>query len=311
MKSALTDSSWAQFNESQWNVQGKTLSFGDPDGSGMYLEAHVYVNDQGKIRTPPRVPYLQINFRPTASRSRQKRERQWLEASAEIAERMHKMGFAGAVALCPEVTDVRAWQHLGYRAEVRYTYILQLPYDLTNATNAVRKNIKKSIRSGYQCELSQDYEAVLSCLKATEDRQDFTYGLNQEDLRRLHSMVGPECCRMYLCRSGTGEAVSSRIVLHTPGGRAIDWVAGTKAEHLQQGVTQQLIDYTLRDLAEAGASEFDYGGANIPNVARSKMEWGGTLTPFFTIRPASLKTLAQDGQRWFFSTFRRLSRGDR
>jgi hypothetical protein len=251
---------------------------------------------------------MEIDFRPTPSPSSQKRERQWLEVSEEIARQMHTMGLGGAVSLSPEISDVRSWQALGFRAEVRYTYILDLPYSIEDATNAVRKNIKKAARVGYLCEQSRDYSAILACIRETEVRQGFRYGLEEDDLRALHTGMGHEHCRMYLCRSSEGEAVSSRIVLHTPGGRALDWVAGTRTLDLHHGVTQQLIDFVLQDLTVAGAQQFDFGGANISSVARSKMEWGGILTPFYAIRPLGFRTLIQDARMVLHSGIRELRR---
>jgi hypothetical protein len=234
----------------------------------------------------------------------QKIERQWLEVAEYFAAEMRKLGLGGAVSLDPTIADVRAWQWAGYRAEARYTYVIDLPYSLQTATNAVRKNIKKAERAGYCCGRTSDYTEVVGCLQETQQRQNFDYGLTEADLRNLHQRMGDDHCRMYVTRDESGQAVSSRVVLHAPGATALDWVAGTRSDHLQQGVTQQVIHHVLNDLHEAGAPSFDYGGANIAHVARSKAEWGGRLAPFYTVRPRNLRTIAQDSSGLIASLIR-------
>lgn len=304
----LNHPGWVRFNERKWGLAAKEISFGEESSSSTFARVMVYLNSSNKIRTPTRSPYLAIDFRPTSTPSRQKQERQWLEASETIAEEMRSLGYGGAVSLDPSITDVRAWQRSGARAEVRYTYILALPFSTQNASNAVRKNIKKSMRAGYVCERTDDFESVVACLHETEQRQQFSYDLNALDLQQLQQDIGADHCRMYICREPGGAVVSSRVILHSPGGRAIDWIAGTNTDHLQDGVTQLLISYVLDDLYDAGATSFDYGGANIDSVARSKMEWGGVLTPFYTLRPNSVRTVVQDAQRWAGSSLRNLRR---
>jgi hypothetical protein len=145
---------------------------------------------------------------------------------------MDGIGYGGSISLAPETTDVRAWQWRGHKAEVRYTYHLDFPYDLASAASAVRRNIRKAQKAGYTIEVSRNTMDVLRCLHATERRQQFSYGMTQSDLNMLESLLGTDRCRFYVARSPDGEIAATRIILHSPGGRAIDWISGTTADHL-------------------------------------------------------------------------------
>lgn len=302
----LFDNGWVEFTQTKWGLDARRLVYGSPDSGAPFAETLVYTNAAGKLRMPPRTPYCPVNFRSTSTPSPQRIARQWLDASQALAREMHDAGFAGAIALDPSVSDVRQWQWLGYRAEVRYTYLFDLPHDLSIASAAVRKNYRKAERAGYTCERTDDFEAALACLSETEARQGFSHGLSAMDLARLQASMGTERCRAYLCRSSTGEPASFRIVLHARGACAVDWIAGTTTSHLRSGSTQLLIKSVLEDLEQAGASGFDHAGANIATVAASKSEWGGTLAPFYVLRANDLRSLAGQARSWARSTYGRL-----
>jgi hypothetical protein len=280
VSNVLLNTGWIAFNEAKWGLSAHHIVFGEEQSTGTFARAVLYLNAAGKVRTPKRTPYQAITFRPTPSQAPQKIERQWLEASAFLAAEMRRFGLGGAVSLDPTIVDARSWQWAGYRAEARYTYVMDLPYSLQTATNAVRKNIRKAERAGYCCERAENAAEVFACLEETQQRQSFDYGLTVRDLDDLRARMGDEHFRMYVTRDSSRRVVSSRVVLHAPGATALDWVAGTRSDHLQQGVTQLLIRYVLDDLTGAGAPAFDDGGANSPNV--------------YTIKPRNLRTIAHD-----------------
>jgi hypothetical protein len=297
MKHILDDSGWVRFNESKWELHATTLAVGEEKGFGPWAKLTVYRDGRGKIRSPKSAPYHAVQFRPTSTESSNRRERQWLEVSGEIAGRMVQIGLGGSIALDPSTTDVRSWQWAGYRAEARYTYVIPLPILRESLSPSVRKQINKGSRAGYFCEETRDADEVVSCLTESERRQHFSYNISSADLQRLHAlMVGG--CNMYVCRDTDGTVVSARVVLYKSGSTALDWLAGTKTSHLSQGVTQLLMSHVLHSLQQAGATKLDYGGANLPAVARSKADWGGALMPFYVLTPISVRTLARDARRW-------------
>ena len=135
----------------------------------------------------------------------------------------------------------------------------------------------------------------MECLKETEDRQGFSHGLTTADICLAKDLLGEEHFKCYGCYAPNGEIASARIILHSHGSRAIDWVAGTKREFLNSGATQAVIAFALENLASKGAIGFDYSGANIPNVAAAKATWGGPLVPFYVLRSPDIRGLVKYG----------------
>lgn len=231
-------------------------------------------------------------FRSTLTSSQVRLQRQWLEVAEPFAADLERRGLARAVALPPEVFDLRPWQWRRFRVSTRYTFYLEFPYTVADADSSVRKNSRKAVDAGYRVNREADMRAVHACLLATERRQGFSHDISVQELELVRELLGEDHCRAYVGRAPDGTPVSARVVLHVPGARAIDWVAGTDSAHLQSGVTQHLIAHVLDDLQNAGASGFDFAGANIAPVAAAKACWGGTLTAYHIVESTDLRFLA-------------------
>ena len=54
----------------------------------------------------------------------------------------------------------------------------------------------------------------------------------------------------------------------------------------------------MDDLAEAGATGYDFGGANLPSVAAAKAQWGGRLVPFYRIEGGRVIDLARHARNY-------------
>ena len=293
--SVLALEGWLKFNQYKWGVTPLRLRLTEGNRETLpAIETVLYLDKKGRIVQPPLNPYLPVIFYPTPTDKKPRLYRQWLNLSKLLVEEFIKRGIKGAVAFPPEVVDIRQWQWCGFLAEVRYTFYLALPYDIELADYSERKQVNKAKRGGFICErvTAEMFSEVITCLKETEERQEFTYKLNARDLDIALDLLGEETFRVYVCRSSAGEVACARIVISAPGLRAIDWVAGTKRKFLNSGATQFLIWYVLTDLAQQGAAGFDFAGANLRTVSAAKADWGGILTPYYVVRPVNLRTVA-------------------
>jgi len=280
---------WLELNHLKWNLEPKIVEFREDNKELPLLKAVLYYDNKGRIKMPPRNPYLPVEFQSTPTESLSKLGRQWLAVSSMMVEELYRRGLRGTIALSPNITDMRPFQWHGFHVQVRYTFYLDTPVNENQVDYAVRKQIKKASKNGLTCSDIVSPEAIIECLKDTEDRQGFFYGLSVADIRMAKELLGEEHFRCYGCYVSSGEIASARIVLHSPGSRAIDWVAGTKREFLNSGATQAVIAFALEDLASRGAAGFDFAGANISNVAAAKATWGGPLVPYYTLSSPSVR----------------------
>ena len=298
-QSPLLLDGWLEFNRYKWAVTPLRLKLSEEGKELPAIETVLYLDKKGRIVQPPLNPYLPVAFYPTSTDKTTRLYQQWLRMSELLVEEFVKRGVKGSVAFCPEVMDVRQWQWHGFLAEVRYTFYLEIPYDIELSANSTRGKVRKAERAGFVCEVAPKkmFSEVIQCLAETESRQKFSYKLDVKDLEVALDLLGEDVFRTYVCRSKSGELASCRIVLSVSGSRAVDWVAGTREDFLSSGATQLLIWYVLKDLAQRGVTGFDFAGANLPSVSASKADWGGKLTPYYAIRPLNLRTLAALGRR--------------
>lgn len=295
LASPLTLDGWLAFNERKWGVRAERVRYPNERGA---LNAVLYLDRRGRVLLPRLNPYLPAEYE--ARRTAPYREvRAWNRAADAFAKDLRHRGLAGTIAFPPAIRDLRAFTWHGLRIGVRYTLIQDLPSSETSADPDTRRRARRAAEAGYRCELTDSFSDVLRCITDTEERQRFRYGLTIDDLRTLQASLG-DGFRAYICRDAAGRPAASRLVLHRPGGEAIDWVNGTQRAQMTSGASQLLISFTLNDLVKAGARAFDWEGANIPSIAAAKERWGGRVETWFTVEPFALRSLA----RWIYAQYR-------
>jgi hypothetical protein len=282
-----------EFNHRKWRLQPLKRRYAEEGKDLPALEAVLYLDKRGFVRLPPRTPYLPMVFLPTPTKAISRLSRQWLSVSNLMAEEFRRRGLRGTVAFSPEIFDVRPWRWQHFTVDLRYTYYVDFPYQIEQADSDVRRRITKARENGFSCRRVSALDDVYQCLKDTEERNAFRHELTVKDLELARELLGEDCFRTYICYGPSGEAASTAVVLHRPGGRAGGWVAGTKTKYLTSGAWQLLNMFSLKDVESAGASGFDLFGANIPSVAKSKASWGARLVPYYTVEAPTLRALAK------------------
>lgn len=274
---------WQEFNRRQWNVEPHTVEFAPRGPNGQTLRVVTYRDRRGHFVLPTMNPHWPMDLHTTKTDSPARLQRQWTELAELFVEEMTIAGTRGRLALPPELPDVRPWQWAGFRVMPLHTFYLEFPYSITQADPQVRQKIRKAQQAKFTCRRAEDLDDFLACLRGTEDRQGFDHELTRESLRNGLQLMGPDVFRLYVAYSSDGEPASSRLILHTPGGRACDLACGTTHKHMPTGATQLLLAHALEELQQDGASGFNFCCANIQSVSPSKANWGGQLLTQFAI----------------------------
>jgi hypothetical protein len=294
--SPLAQEGWLEFNRLKWGV--RPIRIHHDDAGAAKIDAVFYLNRAGQITLPPLNFYAPLSWSARGTDKSYQRHRQWLALAQPIVDEMRARGLDNRIRFPVGVDDMRPWQWAGFRVTAAYTFLVTLPLDPATTDPPVRGKIRQASKRGYTWDRAFDPKDVLDCLIETERRQHFSYNLTLADFNRLSDLVGPEHLRIYVCYAPNGEPASVRIILHAPGHTAIDWVAGTASRHLQSGATQLLIRAAIDDVAGAGATALDFGGANIPGVAAAKMTWGARLLPWYQVESFGLRGLARWTRDW-------------
>ena len=296
---------WLEFNRLMWDVTPQRVRFTAAGKELPAVDAVLYLDKNGQLCRPNLNLYLPVAMVPTDTSCPARLERQWLDVGTQLAEGMRGYGMAEMLPLPPEIQDVRPWQWAGFNAEVFYTYCLDLPRDRPYP-KTIRNSINRSKRAGFTCIQERDLKPLFECLQSTEERQGFSHNITRHDLELARDLLGDETLRVYVCYAPNGEPASALAELHVPGTRAIGWLAGTKTDYLSEGVAQHLQAYSIADLADAGATGYDFVGAStVPAVARAKSQWGARLVPHYSIEGGRVRTVLRHARKlWQFRKLR-------
>lgn len=282
---ALINEAWYEWNVSVARTTTCSIQVQDPRLSGRSIEGVLYIDRRDRWHTPhlsPHAPLALLDRRDNRPREARD-EHTWLELGGELADRLASRRFRTPVILPAGLSDGRPFVWAGLRVGVTYTYAGALPVDVTATNPSVRKNVRKAISRGYTTTRSDDWAGIHECLTATGDAKGFSHRIGIQDLELGASLMGEDSFRGYLVRDQRGLPVSGGVRVHARGHHAVDLFQGTQRRVLSDGVNQLMYDFVLRDLAEAGATGFDFCGADIPAVARAKSAWGLPLVPLLSV----------------------------
>lgn len=274
---------WLEYNRRRWNLRPERVVLGQAGGTPR-VETVLYHGRGGRVEQPPRNVYLPVAFETAADTGAHRRYTQWTELAGELGERTAAAGVRNTLNLVPEIQDVRPWTWHGLLAGVKYTFLQDLPYDLTQASQSVRSRIKKARKAGYTCRRSDSVADVSACLSETQERSGFDFDFPHAQLERAQRFVGTESFRCYTAYAPSGEPAASYVVLHNPGGWALAWIISTRTKHLPSGATQLLHHHLAEDLAADGAAGLDLVGAGAESISAAKAGWGPRLVPYFFLQ---------------------------
>lgn len=287
---------WVEFNVWRTGYVARSFAF-SPTSNGPEVRAVLYLDRRGRVRVPFSNPFLPVVFR-SGRKNSSGRTAEWLNGAEPLVREMKERGVVNATSLPPDIDDVRPWIWHGFQVGVRYTYVLDFPFDPASADRNVRRNSDKASKLDMTVERVRDVNLVVDCLTETESRKGFSHHLGARELREADNLLGPDNLRMYVCFDRERGASSSCIVIHAPGAPAIAWVAGTKTSLLPSGASHLLWREVIADLADAGATGLDFCGANIGPVANFKSGWNPRLAPAYHVRTYSIRAGARFIAEW-------------
>lgn len=290
-------SRWAEFNERKWKCTSHITKFQVPNQEA-YGECLLFKNHHGNLILPHLNPYHPVLIHTTPTNKAYRTSKQWHDIANLIIDELLKYPGNATLCLPPGITDVRPFLWRGFKTDIKYTFMTNIPYSTEHASKAIRNKIRKAHAEGYRSEKSNNMEHVYQCLIQTEQRQGFDHQLNVQDLELARDIMGESNFRCYICYSKDNEPVSANISIILNHSTAIGWIAGTKKGHLSHGVVQQLQKVEFEDLETIGIQQFDFAGANIASVSESKSHWGGELVPYYVIRKPQPKDMIRAGRDW-------------
>lgn len=298
---------WIKFNSQYWGLDGELVTLTPDKGNAWELTTVLYRNKGGAIITPPRTPYLPINFfcATEAPASYQRRKRIALN---ELADLYLSHDCKGSILLSSDVTDVRPFLWKNFSAQPLYTYFLNINNYREDADKRVLKQSRKAKSKGYYIEKTLNFDLVNRCLSSSEERKGFSHAVNTKGLNLLNELMTPENMHCYLLKNSEGIPVGARILLVADSYKVLAWSAGIESSALRDGANHFMIEELLTIYQNLGFEVFDFVGANIPLVAQMKENWGGQLTTYYALRSPSVRNQLISNYRYIRSALERVQK---
>lgn len=279
---------WIKFNCELWDLTSEIITLKPEKGNAWKLKTVIYRNRKGQIVNPIRTPYIPVVFecstKAPTSYLRRKRA-----AIAKLAEIYSANACKGSILFSTQMDDPRPFTWEGFTVAPHFTFYLNIQNYKDDADKRVLKHSKKAESKGYYIERSLDFECVVSCLKASEERKGFSHVIDVRGLSMLNQLMTPDYFHCYLVKDKEGYAVGARVLLLAEEDKVLAWSAGINSSALRDGVNHFMVDKLLEFYANKGYKTFDFVGANIPAVAEMKEGWGGGLTTYYSVRAPSLR----------------------
>jgi lipid II:glycine glycyltransferase (peptidoglycan interpeptide bridge formation enzyme) len=188
-----------------------------------------------------------------------------------------------------EMTDVMSFIWAGFMTNVSYTHILDLK-DMNAVWNGMdldcRNSIRKAMKDGIYIDIECDFNQILILVKKTFQRQNkkitpnswvdksIIYNREAETLSR---------CRSFVAKTKDGVPIAVVYIIwdNKRGYYALSGYDHSNAHHGASSLALwTAIEYTRNEL---GLREFDFEGTMLQNLEPFFRQFGGKLTPYYSV----------------------------
>jgi len=230
-------------------------------------------------------PYLGIVFRTERDSKYVSRISNEKQITREISKRLKKDFNSINISFPPFPVDLQPFIWEGFTAMVSYTYLLSLD-DLElvweNMDKKRRNDIRWAEENGIRVEPSSDFNEIFSMVEKTLGRQkgkvDKATAFKYNDTLSERNQ-----CTSFIARNVSGDRIAGAYIVWDQK-RAYYLLGGADPEKNQRGASAmavwEAIKFTKNKL---GLNEFDFEGSMIPEVEQFFREFGGILTPRYSV----------------------------
>ncbi len=218
----------------------------------------------------------------------EKQQKQITEINESI-EKIHKY-LAGTLhffvlKLHHTIPDIRQFKWLGYKIKPRHTFILntESPDIIWDGlSNSLKRKIKDAQEHGFEVKKSSMVDKLAEHQILSYERTGGKFFIDPEKLKQLlEKLVKANMLQVYQLVDKSGNVVASRGI-SIWGDKAYDVVAGMSSREFDFA-SHFLVWKILEDISTQGVKEFDFCGADIPNVSFFKMQFGGEIKISFEV----------------------------
>lgn len=190
----------------------------------------------------------------------------------------------------PFIIDIRAFNWLGWRTQVFYTYHINLQHtDFSLLPKKRRYLIRDAKKSGIKIERFHDFSIAYKLLTKTFLKKGAIIPLTMEQLSRICLLWGNNIV-YFIARAPDGEAIASYIWLTDNHRKMVHALfAGFDYEYHDTNAPSLIVWQAIEYFKETGYQVMDMVGAENRTISRFKAEFDGTLVPYYQVSATSLR----------------------
>ncbi len=235
-----------------------------------------------KASMPAVVPYGGVLYRPETGKRWSEAESFDAECAEQIVAYLGRRFHYAQVVNPPGFNDVRPFVWNGWRADVRYTYLIDIEAP-DRVWDVMEHRVRKVIGHAEDTlEVGEaiDYDRFSSLFSRIYHDRGVKAPVESATIGRFAAAVLERVpSEMRTVRDRTGEIVSAVILVHDRR-RVYTWMSGSLPDRNADGAYSLLFWDTIRRYAGTHR-QLDLVGANMPSIAFFKKGFGGVLTPYY------------------------------
>ena len=222
----------------------------------------------------------------------ERRRRAFVEVCSRYVERVIDPVYTRVITSY-RYDDIRPFQWQGYRAEPRYTYVVELT-DEEELLGRFSSDARRNVRDSYEDHVieaggREAIDRILDQVRRRYDEQGEPKSLPYAFARHLHADVDEDVLYPYVYRTD-GEFVGGILAL-AGDDTVYRWLGGVKPAVEVDAPVNDLVDWQIMtDAMAAGYGYYDLVGAGNDRINRYKTKFNPTLRTFYRISSDSRLT---------------------
>lgn len=189
--------------------------------------------------------------------------------------------------LYPQQKDLLPWIWAGAKAQVRYTYQLDIHPDESQLMGGLRENLRRALRSTENWSTNRAGSGssdVLYSLKADSYRnKGLMMPISKPTLQRIVGYLIDTEQGALLTTSPSGEEPAGALLLAFDRDTCI-YLAGASAPgQRNSGASTRLLWEGIRLAKEMGCKIFDFEGSMVPSIEHYFRAFNGDLVPYYEL----------------------------
>lgn len=182
------------------------------------------------------------------------------------------------------IIDTQPFIWKGYTSRTRYSYLIDLAHSeetlKNNLASSKRRSLAKAEKDGLTIKETNDYQLVYSLILQSLERNDVAK--NKTILKNILFTFANAHNAIAFVASNDNKAIGATFCL-VNNQKVIYLLGGFDAENKHHGAGVSCMWQSILKAKQMGLKHFDFEGSMDPDIERYFRDFGGELTPYYSV----------------------------